>query len=256
MRHRFGLTLTAIALIAAALPLTCAAQARLSNEQSGLGLKQATGVGSDLPSGGEVGQFWQTRQPSDFTVYGGARESTRVGPGPAETYGGVAYAFPRGWGSSLEAGYTPETQFAPRQYALTGQVVTALSDSRALSVGIRYRVYDADLGMRGDAAPTNGYTLTPSRPPGTSFAPGYQVQFGYQHSAFSLFGLALGRDLESFASAFDPTGAYPRQLTFTAQHWITSSWALSYDVLTGDLGGLSQLRLQGLGLRLGVRYRF
>jgi hypothetical protein len=256
MRHRFKLTLTAIALTAAVLPFTCAAQARLSYGQSGLGLKQQTGIGADLPSGGEVRQFWQTRQPSDFAVYGGARELTRTGLGPAETYSGVAYAFPRGWGSSLEAGYTPESLFAPRQYALTGQLRTTLSDRRALSVGIQYRVYDTDLGVRGDAPLTNGYTLTPSRAPGTSFAPGYQVQFGYQHSAFSLFGFALVRDMETYASAFEPTSAYPRQLSFTGQHWLTPSWALSYDVLTGDLGSTSPLRLQGLGLRLGVRYRF
>jgi hypothetical protein len=31
---------------------------------------------------------------------------------------------------------------------------------------------------------------------------------------------------------------------------------LSYDVLSGDLGGPSPMRLQGLGLRFGVRYRF
>lgn len=256
MRHRFGLTLTAIALIAAALPLTCAAQARLAYEQPGLGLKQKTGMDSELPSGGEVSRLWQTRQQPDFAVYGGAREQTRIGLGPAETYGGVAYAFSRGWGSSLEAGYTPESLYAPRRYAFTGEVRTALSDGRALSVGIRYRAYDTDLGTRGDAPLTNGYTLTPSRLPGTGLAPGYQLQVGYQHSAFSLFGFALSRDLESYSSALDPTSAYSRQLSFTGQHWLTPSWALSYDVLTGDISSTSLLRLQGLGLRLGVRYRF
>ena len=243
MLHRFGLTLGAIALTAAALvPLTCAAQARLSYEHSGLGLRQQSATGAE--------------SPSDFTLFGGAREVTRAGLGPAETYGGVAYALPRGWGSSLAAGYTPESLFAPRQYALTGQVRTALSDGSVLSMGIRYRVYDVDPGTRGDAPLTNGYTLTPSRPAGTSFAPGYQVQFGYQYSAFSLFGLALSRDLETYTSAFDPTSGYPRQLSFTGQHWLSPSWALSYDVLTGDLGSASLMRLQGLGLRLGVRYRF
>jgi hypothetical protein len=256
MRHRFGITLAAIALIAVALPLTCAAQARLSYQQSGLGLKQQSVLGADLPSGDEIRQLWQTRQLSDFAPYGGARALARIGLGPAETYGGVAYAFPRGWGSSLEAGYTPESLFAPRQYALAGQVRTALNDRKALSVGIQYRVYDTVLGARGDAPLTNGYALTPSRSPGTSFAPGYQLQFGYQHSAFSLFGFALVRDMETYASAFDPTGAYPRQLSFTGQHWLSPSWALSYDVLSGDLGSPSPLRLQGLGLRLGVRYRF
>ena len=89
MRHRFGLTLTAIALTAVALPLTCAAQARLSYEKSGLGLRQQAGIVADLPSGGEVRQSWHTRQPFDFALFGGARELARIGPGPAETYGGV-----------------------------------------------------------------------------------------------------------------------------------------------------------------------
>jgi hypothetical protein len=203
-----------------------------------------------------VRQSWYSRQPFDFALFGGARELARIGSGPAETYGGVAYALPRGWGSSLEAGYTPESLFAPRRYALTGQVHSALSGRKALSLGIQYSVYDTDLGTRGDAPLTNGYTLTPSRIPGAGFAPGYQLQFGYQHSASSLFGFSLGRDMETVASAFDPTGAYPRQLSFTGQHWLTPSWALSYDVLSGDLSGPSPLRLQGLGLRLGVRYRF
>ena len=145
---------------------------------------------------------------------------------------------------------------APRRYALTGQVHAALSDRRALSVGIQYSVYDTDLGARGDAPLTNGYTLTPSRIPGAGFAPGYQLQFGYQHSAFTSFGFALSRDLETYASAFDPTSAYTRQLSFTGQHWLTPSWALSYDLLSGDLASPSPLRLQGLGLRFGVRYRF
>jgi hypothetical protein len=62
--------------------------------------------------------------------------------------------------------------------------------------------------------------------------------------------------METYSPAFDPTAAYPRQLSFTGQHWLTSSWALSYDLLSGDLASPSTLRLQSLGLRFGVRYRF
>jgi hypothetical protein len=40
------------------------------------------------------------------------------------------------------------------------------------------------------------------------------------------------------------------------QHWLTPAWALSYDVLYNDPANMSTLRLQGLGLRMGVRYRF
>ena len=200
-------------------------------------------------------QSWQSRQSSEFGLFGGSRELTRGSPGAAEAYGGVAYGFSRSWGSSFEAAYAPESLLAPRQYALAGEVRTALSDGKALSVGIRYRVYDTDPGP-GDAAPANGFGLAPSRGPGTGYAPGYQVRLGYQHSEFTLFGFALGREIETYATAFDPAAPYPRQFSVTGQHWLTPSWALSYDVLTGDLGGLSPTRLQGIGLRFGMRYRF
>jgi hypothetical protein len=168
----------------------------------------------------------------------------------------VDFSFSRRWGSSLEAAYAPESLLAPRPYTLAGQVRTALSDRKALSVGIKYREYDADPGAPRDAAPVNGFGLAPSRGSGTGYAPGYQVRFEYQHSAFTLFGFALGREMETYATAFDPAAPYPRQFSFTGQHWLSPSWALSYDVLTGDLGGLSPTRLQGIGLRFGARYRF
>jgi hypothetical protein len=258
MRHRFGITLSAFALTVAAalLPLTCAAQALLSHEHGGLGLRQPTAPGANTESGSETRQPLLGQQPSDFTLFGGARELTRGGLGAAEAYGGVAYTFSRSWGSSLEAAYAPESPLVPRQYALTGEVRTALSDRKALSVGIKYRVYDADPGVPGDSAPLNGFGLAPSRGLGTSYAPGYQLQLGYQHSAFTLFGLTLGREMDSYATAFDPAASNPRQLSFTGQHWLTPSWALSYDVLSGDLGIPNPMRLQGMGLRFGVRYRF
>lgn len=258
MRHRFGITLTAFALTVAAalLPLTCAAQALLSPEQSRLGLRQPTGPGVITQSVGESKQAGLSRQPSDFTLFGGSREMARGGLGAAEAYGGVAYSFSRTWGSSLEAAFAPESPRVPRQYALAGEVRTALSDRRALSVGIKYRVYEAEPGAPGNSAPMNGFGLVPSRGLGTSYAPGYQLQIGYQHSAFTVFGLALGREMENYASALDPSAPYPLQLSFTGQHWLTPSWALSYDVLSGDLGIPNPIRLQGLGLRFGVRYRF
>ena len=120
MRHRFGLTLKAVAVAVAAamLPLTCAAQARLSPEHGGQGLRPQTAPGVDAPSGGEAKQSWPSRQPSEFTLFGGSRELTRGGLGAAEAYGGVAYGFSRSWASSFEAAYAPESLLAPRQYAL------------------------------------------------------------------------------------------------------------------------------------------
>jgi hypothetical protein len=256
MLRRFGLTFTAIALTAATMPLPCAAQARLTPHTTGVGLREQAAPGPESSTRDDRISLQPSHQPSGFSLFGGTRELTRSGLAPAEAYGGVAYAFPRGWGSSLEAGYIPESVLAPRQYALGGEVRTALTDSKSLSVGIKYRVYDVDVGSPGDVAPANGYGLAAPGGPGTVYAPGFQLRLGYQHSAASIFGLALGRDMETVASALDPTVPYPRQLSFTGLHWLTPSWAVSYDVLSGDLASPSPLRLQGLGLRFGVRYQF
>lgn len=253
MRHHLSATL--IALVATGMAGQCAAQARLSPQTAGVGLKTEGRVSAPLAESLASGDAtpWQPRR-SDFSLFGGARDLPAFGLGPAEAYSGVAYALPRGWGSSsFEAAYAQESLFAPRRYAVAGEVRTEVGNTpgRALSAGIKYRIYDTDAG-RGPIEPTpyNGYTLATARDPG------YQLQFSYHHSAASSFGLALGRDVETFTSSFDPSSTAPRQLTFMGQHWLTPTWALSYDVLYNDPSNMSTLRLQGLGLRLGVRYRF
>jgi hypothetical protein len=256
MRQRLHLSVISLALVAAGATGLCAAQSGLSPQTpSGLGLRADSRAGTppvEALFSGDGPSLWQPRR-SDFELYGGARDLPAFGLGPAETYSGVAYALPRGWGSSsFEAAYARESPFAPRRYAVAGQVRTELSaPGRAVSAGIKYRVYDTDTGARGlEPTPPNGYSLAPSRDPG------YQVQFSYQHSPASSFGLAVGRDVETYTSAYDATSTAPRQLTFMGQHWLTPAWALSYDVLYNDPSNMSTLHLQGLGLRLGLRYRF
>lgn len=256
-----GLTLITVALAAAGTAGVCAAQARLSPEGSGLGLKpQNASVESaaDLPSGGDGIQGWQPKRSSEFTLYNVVREFSRPGLGAAETVGSLFYALPRGWGSTFEAGYAQESLFVPRRYSLGGQVHAALSDGKALSMGLKYRVYDTDQASRSgalsDSPYTQAYTLAPTRATGAGLTQSYQVQFSYQHSAASTFGLAMGRDLETPSSPYDLSTNSPRQVSFTGQHWFTPTWALSYDVLTSDPSNLS--RIQGYGLRFGVRYHF
>jgi len=253
MRLAISFAFVAVSLLA---PGAAGAQAGLSYERAGLGLRpQADGpaLAADRSFGGEAAHLWQMRLSSDYRLYGGARET---GLRPAESYAGIVYALTRGWGSSLEAGQAQESVFTPRRFALTGQLHSALSGERSVSVGLKYRVYDNDPGARfGPAADTivaNGYTLAPYRIPGVVVAPSYQLQFSYQHSAASAFGMALGRDVETFTPYYDAPGNGPRQFMFTGQHWLTPSWALSYDVLSPD----ATTPLRSMGLRLGVRYRF
>ena len=253
MRHAIPFALLAFTLL---VPGAAGAQAGLSHERAGLGLRPQAGgpaLAADRAFGGEAAHLWQTRLSSDYRLYGGARVT---GLQPAESYTGIVYALPRGWGSSLEAGQAPESAFAPRRFVLTGQLHSTLSNGRSVSVGLKYRVYGDEPGARfGPAAePTvaNGYTLAPYRVPGVAIAPSYQLQFSYQHSAASTFGMALGRDVETFTPYPDTPGSGPRQFMFTGQHWLTPSWALSYDVMSAD----AMTPLRSLGLRLGVRYRW
>jgi hypothetical protein len=236
------------------------AQSGLTAERFGLGLKarsEAAVYPHDSGFGGEAAQIWQATRTSEFALIGGMRDAPRLGLRAVESYGGIVYARPGGWGSSLEAGFSRETLDAPRRYSLGGQMHTALSDGRTFSVGIKYRAFDVDSGLRpGLAAETpaaHAYTLAPLRVPGTPLGPSYQLQMSYQHSSTSAFGLALGREVETFTPYLDASGN-GRQLTFTGQHWLSPSWALSYDVLSSDPA--NPLRFQGLGMRLGVRYRF
>lgn len=256
MRYPFKLLLIALFAFASG-----AAMGQASHEYvTGPGLRSQTGtaaVPADLPFGGEATQVWRTTRASDYSLYGGAREAPNLGLRAAESFWGIVYSLPGGWGSSLEAGYAQESMLAPRRYTLAGQVHTSFSEGRSLSVGLKYRVHDTDSSMRygapGEIPATNGYTLTPSHQAGAGFAPSYQLQMSYQHSAASTFGLALGREVETFTPFLDSSGSGQRQFMFTGQHWLTPSWALSYGLQPHDM--TSPLRLPGL-LRLGVRYRF
>lgn len=233
------------------------AESGLSPGQAGLGLKsQDRGISSPVQTySGEALQLWQARQFADYALYGGTRDTPRLGMQPAESYGGIVYSLPRGWGSSFEAGYVQESLLSPRRFALSGQVHTPLSNGKSLSMGLRYRVYDPDsgphFGAPGATPYFNGYTLAPSRQAGASYAPDYQLQMSFQYSAAGSLGMALGRETETTLPS-DLLGTSPRQLTFTGQHWLTPSWALSYDVLSHDVA----TPLRSLGLRLGVRYKF
>jgi len=254
MVYSLRFVLIAAALLAAGAAGPAGAQAGLARERAGLGINSGTPSPEPLIFRGEAA--WQRSRASDYSLYAGAREQPRWGMHETGAYGGIIQPLTGSFGSSLEAGYVQDTLLASRRYVLTGQLHTDLRDGRALSLGLQYSLYDGDFGSRagapGDLPYRNGYSLASSRFPGGGSLPGYQLQFGYQHSPASSFGLAYGRDLDSFTPNLETAGQ--RQFTFTGQHWLTPSWALNYDVLTYDLA--SPLRSQNLRLGLGMRYRF
>ena len=256
MGYSLRFTLIAAALLAAGAPGIASAQAGLARERAGLGIKPGTPAPESLVFGGEAAAAWQGGRTSDYSLYAGAREQPRLGMNETGAYGGIVQPLTGSIGSSLEAGYVQESLLSPRRYVFTGQLHTELRDGRTLSLGLQYRVYDGDLSSRsvapGDMPYLNGYSLASSRLPGAGYSPSYQLQFSYQHSPASTFGLAFGREVETYTPSLDSAGQ--RQFTFTGQHWLTPSWALNYDVLTYDLA--YSPRQQNLRLGLGMRYRF
>jgi hypothetical protein len=242
-----------ILLLAALAPAAATGQAGLSFERSaGLGLKSqpADALVPGQAFGGAAVHALQGLAAGDYSLYGGSYDAPRLGLRAVESHAGVVYAA-SGWAASFESAYSHLSPIAPGRYALTGQLHTSLSEGRTLSVGLKYRLYDTDAGLRhGMPGEMNGYSL--AGPRFAAYAPSYQVQMSYQHSAASAFGLALGRDVETFTPFVDLSGSGPRQFSFTGQHWLTPSWALSYDIMSQDVA--SPLKLHGL--RLGVRYRW
>jgi hypothetical protein len=253
-------TCIAVALAASAGAAAALAQSGFMSDRFGLGLKARAdpfAVPAALMPVDDSAQLWQSVRPPEFALIGGVRDAPRLGLRAVESYGGIEYTTAGGWGSTLEAGFARDTPDSARRYSLGGQMRTALVNGRSWSVGLKYRVLDAESGVRpgtwSEGPAAQAYTLAPLHTSGTAFSSSYQLQMSYQYSSASAFGLAVGREIETFTPYLDASGA-GRQLTFMGQHWLTPSWALSYDVLTSDPA--NPLRLQGVGLRLGVRYRF
>ncbi len=256
MRYSLAATiLPVLLLVGATLPAQGATG--LSLERGGLGLKQPPPAADPAAIRVLRGDFNFAAAALDdaTTAYRGLRQRARLGFTAPEAYGGLAHSFSERVAGSLELAMTEGTALSPRRYSLAGQLQMAFDADRGMSIGLAYRFYEPDYGMRAvagpESGPGNGYALVPVRLPGTGLGPSYQLQLHYQYNLTTTFGLVLGRELETFTSGFDSTGAGLRQFSFTGQHWLTPSWALSYDVLSSDP---SSFRLQGL--RLGVRYRF
>src|SRR5688572_4624424 len=167
-----------ILLLAALAPAAATGQAGLSFERSaGLGLKpQSTDTFLPGHTFGEAAtRAWRGLSAGDYALYGGNYEAPRLGLRAVESRAGVVYAA-SGWAASFESAYSHLSPIAPGRYTLTGQLHSALSEGRSLSVGLKYRLYDTDTGARqgmpGEMTFSNSYTLTGQH--FAAYAPSYQ----------------------------------------------------------------------------------
>lgn len=247
------------AALAAALGMACAAAAQTGlypERAGGLGLKAPEPAAGSDPQWVTLSAQWRRwSTPTDTAFYGGERPAPFLGLQARESYAGFFYSPRAGWGTSLEAGYLQDAFPASRRYALGGQVHASFESGQTVSLGLKYLAPESESRRRfGALDPESGgfYGALPLYR-GTGWSTGsYQLHMSYQYSPSGTVGIAVGRDLEGRALLTD--GALPglRQFSFMGSHWVTPSWALSYDLLTDDV--TSPWKVQGL--RLGVRYRW
>jgi len=99
------------------------------------------------------------------------------------------------------------------------------------------------------------YTLYNGKPEGESSASSHRLAFDYYyHGERSRIGVAVtwGREVEYVGP---PTGIIVsdvRAFALLGRHWLTPSWALTWDLGTHEQGDL----YRRTGGRLGLRHRF
>lgn len=98
------------------------------------------------------------------------------------------------------------------------------------------------------------YTLYAGSPETSLFSAAHRFQLIYQFSDRSNFGLAYssGREVDN---AVPFRNAYPigvENWSIGGRHWLSPSWALTYDAVREEQGSLYRRQ----GLRLGVRHSF
>lgn len=196
---------------------------------------------------------WRSRQRPEENFYGGVREVSHLGLRATESYGGLFQPLSGRWGSSLEASVTHEPLLALQRYSLTGQIHTAFSSGQGLSLGLKYSAYDPAAAWAGGSnlSTANNYALAPGY---TAGGTGYRLQLNYLYGERNTVGFAYrtGRENEYFMLPSDAlTDA--RQLSVTGRHWLSTNWALNYDVYAPES---SNPLLHRQNLRLGLRYRF
>lgn len=197
------------------------------------------------------------RQPEPG-FYNGVRTVPRAGLQSTESFSGIFLPLSEDWLSSIEASAMQESLTGLRRHSLLGQVHTSLTASWGLSLGLKYSVTGTG-GMPlfvPNSEPAggfaNGYLLTP-QPLGPAAATSYQLQLSYLYSEHNVFRFAYasGRD-DYLGSPLKRSLHDARQFMLIGQHWLTPSWALSYDVYAPPSGYF----LRSQGLRLGLHYRF
>jgi YaiO family outer membrane protein len=165
----------------------------------------------------------------------------------------------RAGGSARLAGFGPALDVAPRSI-LSLQAGHALPGGFGLGLGVRQSEYShTAAGLMALSAERQwgsirgGYTLYAHWLDGSSAGSAHRFQLSYAYGERNTIGLSYttGRDVESLALPAGASFADVRDLALTGRHWLSTNWALTY-----DLREEQSVLYRRQGLRLGVSRSF
>lgn len=161
-----------------------------------------------------------------------------------------------------EGNLSPLNDVIPK-YTLYSQVTRVLPGGLGLGIGMRHSEYNfaaanlLALSAEGNVGGFRGaYTLYSSRTDTLGNGSAHRFQLSYLYGDRNTIGLSYttGRDVDNLNLPLGlPMGASladVRDLSLSGRHWLSTNWALTYDLQTLD----SVYRRQGL--RLGVSRSF
>ena len=197
-----------------------------------------------------------------LTLYTGTREVLHF------TSRNAAYTSSLHQPAGLPSSVVPQSPYDPRfagapRYTLVNQVSQSLPGGWGLGFGLRQTDYGFATGnllafsaehyfgnVRG------AYTLYSNGANGGNFGAAHRFQVNYFYGERNVVGVAYttGRDIENMnLSAIGLPVSDSRDLALSGRHWLSTNWALTYDVLSQEQSLWNQRRQ---GLRLGVSRSF
>lgn len=194
-----------------------------------------------------------------LTLYGGMLEMRRFSVNDTD----VRMSLYRPLGQNLTLGtgnLSPLHEVLPK-YTLYRQVIHSLPGGWGLGFGIRQSEYNfATNNLFSVSAERyvgnfrGAYTLYSSRTEGSDLGSAHRWQVNYFYGERNTVGLAytMGRDIENLVVPLGLPLNDARDLTLSGRHWLSTNWALTYDLLSHEQGSFFKRQ----GLRLGVSRSF
>jgi YaiO family outer membrane protein len=194
------------------------------------------------------------------TLYGGIRRTERFNKYDTEEWIGYYHPLAPTWTLLLEGSVSEQHQVLPKGSAFV-QIAKLLPYGWGLNLGMRRSEYTTS-GVNMLVAGAErywgdwraAYTLYSGRPDGGPSAESHRFQLAHYYGERSSIGIAytFGREVENVGPPVGILTSDIRDITINGRHWLTTDWALTWDVVAHEQGTLYRRE----GVRLGLRYRF